>query len=1421
VSEIKRERIVWHRSGTGLTRTPRKHRDISMLQSEPVTILIISEHAESIKLITLSLRGFFPSCRVDAVYSAEEARSWISSQEWTLILVDEQCLARNDTSLPSEFRRRAPYATSILLGDHNDSTSALQALQADIGFFLSKKSPAFLTELLFCAKEAIETRRTRMALDHAIERHRGLIESVSDVAYELDAGGIFVTVSPSIVKLLGYSPDELIGSSYTTLVPLSQESAARYRLNERRSGARGASRVELILRLKPTQDKNLQTLTAEVTARGLYDPLRRFLGTVGLIREFSKSKQQDTTIHQLHQQVQHRDALLNLAQKVTLLSQQLHNPLASLLTQSQQFLTTLRDAHLDDQAETLAAHAAEATKLGAQLTQALQERERLALGPTLNEVLDDILISMNPALVDSGGILRQPPSHLPPLASDREQVTKLVLHLIQYAQTYLLTVGRAHRLLVNAHAVRTSSAFADSPTLFPLAPPTEIEVELFESDTAWPLPSREISLPSSVDLLELYELARRLNGVLDLSAPMQGPFRMTLRLPVATPTPREITQPPTSVPPVQARIMPDEKNDRTISAPAIDIDKPKQERRHIPRIVTTLPATITVGSTAWDGTISNLSSRGACITLPGDFPAVEPQDTYVIVKTSVGILELQGNAQDRSVSLQTKPSSSQLIVTFKPPSQEEDAVLASLVQAAQEKSLPLSLEVLLAAGPQRTLTATSPHAPVGQENFDLREATRVSLNFSVRLDITDPAGKHYRLEARTINFSRDGACLHLTARPELLHGMATLHFTATQTGAYPGSHETGLPDAPLAARIVWLAPDPTTPSDYRHQISTPILRIGLRFQDLTVYAEREVNRVVREHLTSPGELTPSTPQTSVVSIPRECRNPRGQAIMMTDDHLRQSVTPNTPVVIISPGYGQTSLDASALSYYLAHHRLRVLRYDHTNHLGLSDGELQQTTLRSMQSDLLKVVEFVQHTWPTAPLIVIASDLAARIALKMAAQSRPLDLLLLINPVVDVQAILLTVHGHDLVVDYRYGLRRGIANLLGLNVDIDRFVGDMIAGHFTNLDATLADLRLLRSPSAILTTPSNPLGPLPPADLPQAFLTALGSHTRLATAPAPLLGQNLPLDEQHPSVFQQILEQIAATVSLPTLPAEFSAQTRHALTRQQGLEKERTRLRHNILQISREALRIAHLQQLPQLGNLHEHWKLLDDLYRLVSPLESGSILADMGVGQGDFLRATMVNLAYRSRQRGWNPERPVLVVGLEHSQDSLIQARQNLRALHRELDTDFSGTLTVHPPQTTEWMQADWIQHLPFKDQSLHRVICNLSLTFVPSPLVTIRELYRMLQPQGRLVITVFHPDTDLSVLYRRHIHRANQDEFSPQAHMVLHYLGRLREAIRHGLLHTFDRPSLASFLRQAGIPTPHILPALDGHALFAVIEKR
>lgn len=253
-----------------------------------------------------------------------------------------------------------------------------------------------------------------MALGHAQERQRQLIESCDDIVYELDPTGRFVALSSGITPLLGYSPDELIGLPYTALVPSDQQAAAQYHVNERRSDARSTSRTALTFRTKSTQDQGPRCLTAEVSAKGLYDPLHRFLGTVGWIRTLSPPAQEDLTIHQLRRQLQQADERLARAQRVALLSRQLQAPLASLLTESQRLLAATRDTTLQDQVESLAGHAAHATTLDAQLTHALEEMERSATGLTLNEILDDLLASATPPIVDGPGVLRRFSPRLPP-----------------------------------------------------------------------------------------------------------------------------------------------------------------------------------------------------------------------------------------------------------------------------------------------------------------------------------------------------------------------------------------------------------------------------------------------------------------------------------------------------------------------------------------------------------------------------------------------------------------------------------------------------------------------------------------------------------------------------------------------------------------------------------------------------------------------------------------------------------------------------------------------------------------------------------------------------------------------------------------------------------------------------------------------
>ena len=1392
-----------------------------MPHSDPVSILIVNEQAEEIKLATISLRGFFPECRIDVAYSSGEAvvMASLPGRDWSIALIDSDTLPEDDSAFTDTLRRQVPYTAFLLQSSGSDAASALRALRIGADYFLAKQSPAFLTELLFCVKEALDKRDLRLASDHTETRYRQLIDSLGDAFYELDAEGRFLHINVALASMFGYRPDELIGSHCSILLPQSQVETVRFRLNERRSGSRATTGFVLTLQGKRAEDGSSIMITAGITTRGIYGPAQRFMGTIGIIRDISERSKLEATIRDLQDQVLHATEFQTRTKQILELSKSLRSPLSTLLNESQDLIDVLRQARVTERVDFLGQQASAAAQLGAQLAQLAEGSLEERTGPALDQIVRAALDSLYPAAGDAANYVETDFSaFVPPFQGDRERARQFFHRLLAYAETYLRATGRSGYLTIRTGNAGTPSA-TDTPTLFPLPPSAEAVVEVVESERQRPVGLAAAPAIEAVDLLTLYSLSKELGATLDVSAPASGPLRLRVRLPVMAiaPSLAAPAAPPPSAPPPPERAASDQPRAVTPSGLPTTAD-----RRHATRVTVTLPAQVTMASTTWNGTLRNISAGGAYLELPRHFPSIALQEAYVVARTAVGILELSGLVYERPAadpSLQIEAPPHHLILVFRRLHATESAVLTSMIEAVRDQSLTFTIEVLLAAGPLGTQPSGQSLLPDLNEE-DRREAIRIPVTLPARLETglrQDPAT---RLTTQVVNMSRTGACLLVKVRPQELHGMVTVHFAPAHGKYQPSSHEPGPPEAALSARIIWCVPDVASPSIFHAPDTGYAARVGIRFQFLSPYAERDLFRVIRQSLTarSAGELLATPP--NILSVARECRNARGQAIAITDSHLRESVGGNIPTVIVAPGYGQTAFDYAALAYYLAARGLRILRYDHTNHLGNSEGELQNITLRSMQHDLSKVVEFVRHTWPQAPVFVIASDLAARAGIKAAVQTRQLNLLILINPSVDVGATLTAVHGHDLVADYQFGLRRGITNLLGLNVSIDHFVGDLVAGHFADLESTLEDLRLLQSPLNIVTSPATGSASLPPADLPHAFLMALGTRTKLMNVPSPVTGQEWLAASSPPPSFSLILEQIAAVLPTPLPQPIHETSVFRELAHEQRVEQEQTRLRHDSTQIGRDALCAAHVAQLHDLGNLHEYRKVLDDLYGLMSPIDPGAILLDAGIGEKDMIRATLVNHTYRAGQTSWTGQPAPIMVGLERSGESIVEARQAVLTLQRELSTGFAGRLTAMPPLTIAWVRADWTESLPFQTGSVHRLVSNLSLAYVPSPLAALREWYRVLHSKGRLILTTFTPASDFSSLYRSFLRQAHQDEFSDQAQPLLHYFGRLREGIRHHVIYVFDQARLSALFRQCGITSFNILPIYDGQALAAVVRK-
>jgi PAS domain S-box-containing protein len=266
-----------------------------MSQTEALNVLLASEQAEDTKQCTVSLRGMFPGCRVEAVYSAAEMRQCVTQRDWDVMLIDEQFSLGNDLEIMAELRSRAPRTAIIVQTESDDKTRAAQIAEGGADYCLHKNSATFFTELPIVMREVLERRELRLQLDLARQRYDRLTERMTDLVFQLDQEGRFTHVSQRAFPLLGYTAEDLIGKQYVELIHPDDRHSAKNRFNEKRSGARATDNMNIRLLPKSGADSPNGILDVEFSATGLYSG-RIFQGTIGVIRDKSWRTQELHTL---------------------------------------------------------------------------------------------------------------------------------------------------------------------------------------------------------------------------------------------------------------------------------------------------------------------------------------------------------------------------------------------------------------------------------------------------------------------------------------------------------------------------------------------------------------------------------------------------------------------------------------------------------------------------------------------------------------------------------------------------------------------------------------------------------------------------------------------------------------------------------------------------------------------------------------------------------------------------------------------------------------------------------------------------------------------------------------------------------------------------------------------------------------------
>ena len=278
-------------------------------QTPSGSILIVDDKPELLDSLyqLILLNGY----EADKALGGEQALEALGRKAYDVVLLDLIMPGVSGHDVLDYAAREALECKIIVVSGDSSFSGVKHALHC--GAFDFVKKPYEAGELISTMETALRQCRLENQ-NHAMEEklreseelHRFIVNNSPDLVYMLDRNGCFTFLNDRVEALLGFRKDELIGRHYSELVDDDHLEVARNIFNERRTGPRASSNVELRLKSRlPRRGPRLfhaQSVWMELTAEGVYsDPNERtrenFVGTYGTARDISERKEAQEVIN--------------------------------------------------------------------------------------------------------------------------------------------------------------------------------------------------------------------------------------------------------------------------------------------------------------------------------------------------------------------------------------------------------------------------------------------------------------------------------------------------------------------------------------------------------------------------------------------------------------------------------------------------------------------------------------------------------------------------------------------------------------------------------------------------------------------------------------------------------------------------------------------------------------------------------------------------------------------------------------------------------------------------------------------------------------------------------------------------------------------------------------------------------------------
>ncbi len=271
-------------------------------------ILIVDDEprmCESLRML-LGAKGY----EVYTAGSGAEARANLQDRQFDVALLDMVMPDTDGHQLMDLINQKNPDTAVIVITGHVSLESAIGALKK--GAYDYVRKPFEFEELLTAVENALKQKRLKREndiihekLEWSESRYRRLVEHSPDIIYALDEAGNFTFISNAAERLLCMDRQQLISKHYNTIIHEDDQEKAKWFFNDRRTGERSTTGVELKLVSSEgcgePKSYEVRHLTIELKSTGIYDKdvmdrSKKFLGTYGVVRDISDRKRLESQL---------------------------------------------------------------------------------------------------------------------------------------------------------------------------------------------------------------------------------------------------------------------------------------------------------------------------------------------------------------------------------------------------------------------------------------------------------------------------------------------------------------------------------------------------------------------------------------------------------------------------------------------------------------------------------------------------------------------------------------------------------------------------------------------------------------------------------------------------------------------------------------------------------------------------------------------------------------------------------------------------------------------------------------------------------------------------------------------------------------------------------------------------------------------